>query len=132
MFQKVNMVTLKVDRDSVHAGDDMSSHEISIDVTEDMSIEELLTFAAQKCVLPKISGGMGTWFAYLESEPKIYLGVFAQQWRNPKFLINSATMLGAIYSKEQTKLIFRYWCQADPDLVFKSLADNTELPSKYS
>jgi hypothetical protein len=45
MFQKVDMITLKVDRDSVHAGDDMSSHEISIDVDENINIEELLIFA---------------------------------------------------------------------------------------
>lgn len=102
----------------------MSSHEISIGVTKGMSIEELLIFAVQKCVLPDISGGMGTWFTYVESELKKYLGVLAQQWKNTKLLVNSATTVGVIYSKEQTKLIFRYWCQAGPDLVFKSLANN--------
>lgn len=126
------MIKLKVDRDSVHAGDDMSSHEISVDVSEDISIEELLTHAAKKCILPTISGGMGTWFAYLELEPKKYLGVLAQQWENPKLLVSSDVTLGSICSKTSAKLTFRYWCQADPSLVFKSLANNTELPSRYS
>jgi hypothetical protein len=75
---------------------------------------------------------MGTWFAYLESEQKKYLGVIAQQWKSPKLLVSSTITLSDICSKEKSKLIFRYWCQADPDLVFKSLADNTELPSKYA
>jgi hypothetical protein len=126
------MVTLKVDRDSVHAGDDMSSHQISIDIDENMNMEELLNLASKKCVLPTIYGGKATWFAYLESEPKIFLGVLAQQWKSPKFLVNSTTTVEEICTKEPAKLIFRYWCQADPELVFKALINNTELPSRYS
>jgi hypothetical protein len=125
------MIKLIVDRDSVHAGDDMSSHEITMDVAEDMSIEKLLMSAVQKCVLPMISGGLGTWFSYSESEPKQYLCVLAQQWEKPKFLVNPSTNVRTIFTGESAKLIFRYWCQVDPDLVFKSLLRNTGLPSRY-
>ncbi len=60
------------------------------------------------------------------------LGVLAQQWDRSKLLVKSTVTLDSIYSKNPAKLIFRYWCQADLDLVFKSLANDTELPSRYS
>lgn len=130
MFQGGDVLKLEVDRDSVHAGDDISSHAISISVHEDMSIEDLLVKASKKCTLPTISGGKATWFAYSDAEPKQYLGVIAQQWQSPKVL--SSGTVGSIFTEQSAKLVFRYWCQADPDQVFFALANNKELPGMFA
>ena len=125
------MIVLKVDRDSVHAGDDISSHEISMNISGDITIEELVKSAIKQCFLPSISGGNATWLVYSDSEPKQYIGVLAQQWKKPKLLINSTTTASSIFTTQPAKLVFRYWCQSDPNSVFKALLSNTELPSKY-
>ena len=75
----IDMTTFKVDHDSVHAGDDMSLHEVTIEVNGSMSIEELLVTASKECLLPAISGGKTTWLVYVSSNPNQYLGVLAQQ-----------------------------------------------------
>ncbi|MCV2402876.1 hypothetical protein OFY17_08290 [Marinomonas sp. C2222] len=124
------MLKLEIERDSVHAGDDYSSHAVLISVHEDMSVEELLVKASNECVLPKISGGKATWFAYLDTEPKQYLGVIAQQWESPK-VIFSGTVSSAL-RMPLAKLIFRYWCQSDPDQVFNALVNSKELPRRFS
>lgn len=124
------MLKLEVDRDSVHAGDDISSHAVLISVDENMSIEALLIQASKKCVLPKIAGGKATWFAYSDTEPEQYLGVIAQQWKSPRVL--SSATVGSIFTTQSAKLIFRYWCQSDPDLVFDALANSKELPGRFS
>ncbi|WP_252106571.1 MULTISPECIES: hypothetical protein [unclassified Halomonas] len=124
------MLKLEVDRYSVHAGDDISPHAVSIYVHEDMSIEDLLVKASKKCALPKISGGKATWFAYSDAEPKQYLGVIAQQWKSPKVL--SSSTVGSTFPIQAAKLVFRYWCQSDPDQVFDALANNKELPGRFA
>ena len=116
------MLKLEVDRDSVHAGDDISSHAVSISVHEDISIEDLLIKASHKCTLPTISGGKATWLAYLDAEPKQYLGVIAQQWKSPRVL--SSVTVGSIFPAQGAKLVFRYLCQSDPNQVFEALANN--------
>lgn len=131
MFQGEIVLTLEVDRDSVHAGDDMSSHVVAITVKDSMSIYQLLIEASEVCTLPKISGGKATWFAYTDSEPKQYLGVVAQQWQAPKLLVHTSETVGSIFGKGSSKLIFRYWCQSDPDKIYEALASNNELPSRF-
>ena len=126
------MITLEVDRDRVHAGDDVSSHSVSISIDKNMSVEALLVKASKQCALPDISGGKATWFAYSDTEPKIYLGVLAQQWTEPKVLCSASATVGSTFTTQTAKLVFRYWCQSDPEQVFVALANNKELPSRYS
>ena len=126
------MLIIEVDRDSVHAGDDISSHAVSISIDEELGIEELLIKASSKCTLPKISGGKATWFAYYDSEPKQYLGVLAQQWLKPKLVISSTSTVSSVFTSTPGKLIFRYWCQSDPEAVLDALINDKKLPSMYT
>ncbi len=132
MFKGTNVLTLELDRDSVHPGDDCDPHLTSITVDESITIETLLAMATAKCTLPKIYGGNATWFAYIDAEPKYYLGVIAQQWKSPKLLTKPSETVGTVFSKANaTKVIFRYWCQSDPNEVYLALSSNSELPSRY-
>ena len=127
------MLTLEIDRDSVHPGDDCDPHLTTITVDESTTIEKLLAQATAKCTLPQIYGGKATWFAYIDTEPKYYLGVLAQQWKSPKLLTKPSDTVGTIFTNSNaTKVRFRYWCQADPNEVYLALSNNSELPSRNS
>ena len=126
------MPEIKINRDSVHAGDDMESHLVSITVDESTIIQDLLSQALTKCSLPSIYGGKATWFVYADTEPRRYLAVVAQQWSNPKFLVQKTDSVVSVFTSFPESIIFRYWCQSDPDEVYDALANNKELPSRYT
>ena len=55
------MLEVAIDRDSVHAGDDMQSHETSINVEATASLSVLLDKVQTMGYLPGIRGGEATW-----------------------------------------------------------------------
>jgi len=132
MLKGDTLITLLIDRDSVHPGDDCEPHHVSITVDESMAIEKLLVEARTECTLPIIHGGKATWFACANTEPERYLAVIAQQWKSPKLLTKPSETVGSIFSNSHaSKVTFRYWCQSDPNEVYLALSTNSELPSRY-
>lgn len=125
-------IRLKVDRDSVCAGDDCVSHEVSIVVAPESTFIEVLKAAQKACPLVGISGGKATWLIDTEGYDKGCVGVIAQQWTEPKLLISSNTAAVNIWGSAEGSLNFRYWCQASPDAVFEAIKTGSELPSRYS
>lgn len=65
--------------------------------------------------LPGISGGKATWIICSSGKQ---IGVLAQQWAEPKLVIPAEIILSQYFGDSEPRLLFRYWCQADPDHVF--------------
>jgi hypothetical protein len=125
-------IRLKVDRDSVCAGDDGVSHAVSVLVAPESTFVEVLKAAQKACPLAGISGGNATWLIDTEGYGKGCVGVIAQQWKEPKLLISPNTAAVDIWGNAEGSLNFRYWGQASPDAVFEAVKTGSGLPSRYS
>jgi len=137
------MVTLTINRDPVHPGDDLKSHEKSIVVSPDTSISQVLKEIQPKWYLPHM-GGKATWiFGTLRSqesrfrEPNPYwieksLAVVAEQWREPRFLLSPETSITECLNPDNFgKLHFHYWNQMDSTDVFERLQAGLPPPDPF-
>jgi hypothetical protein len=124
-------LTIRLDRDSVHAGDDMEPHVELLRVGEEMSIGGLLGQIQKAGFLPSISGGEATWIVKSSADPDRPIGVVAQQWSEPGLLVPSRASLREHFGPSEPSLFFSYWCQANPHLVLAALRDGKALPSRY-
>ena len=120
-----------VDRDSVAAGDDTTSHACTIDIETRRSVTDLIAEARRACPLASIAGGRATWLVDMAGPARGCIGVVAQQWDAPKLLVPGCTTIAEYFGSAEASVFFRYWCQADPDAVFEALRGGHELPSRY-
>jgi len=115
-------------RDSVCAGDDCNApHELAWPNPE-VPLGQLAAELICRHYLASIAGGQATWILH-GLRP---LAVLAQQWSEPRFLVDASTPVSA-YLKRETPphLNLEYRCQVDPDAVFNCLREGRPLPSKY-
>ena len=124
-------VMVRLDRDSVHAGDDCESHATCVHAAEESSIGSLLEKIRMAGFLPSISGGEATWIVKSPADPGRPIGVIAQQWPEAQLLVPSETSLRELFGLSEPGLYFTYWCQASPGLVLAALRDGKALPSRY-
>lgn len=122
------MLVVSIDRDSVHAGDDLESHAMSITLDPSATLRTLIAVIQDMDYLPRISGGKATWVVYSSGKP---LGVFAQQWSEPNLTVTPESIVDQHFGNIEPRLLFRYWCQADPDEVFSDIKAGNELPSRF-
>jgi hypothetical protein len=122
------MLVVPIDRDSVHAGDDLESHAMSITLDPLATLRTLIEVIQDMDYLPRISGGKATWVVYSSGKP---LGVFAQQWSEPKLTVPPESIVDEHFGNIGPRLLFRYWCQADPDEIFSDIKAGNELPSRF-
>ena len=121
-------MVISMDRDSVHAGDDLKSHETSIAGEATATLGALFEKVQTIGYLPGISGGEATWIIFSSEKP---IGVLAQQWSEPKLTIPADRMLSEHFAGTEPHLFFRYWCQEDPDQVFSKIEIGNGLPSRF-
>lgn len=105
---------LKLSRESVCAGDDCESHDEVIDINEKQRLEQALTEISNGPYLARIAGGHASWLALAGRDGRM-LAVVAQQWDQPKWLVDSRWRLRKI----GTSIHFRYYAQVDPDELFE-------------
>ncbi|MDD1139177.1 hypothetical protein M5G22_16605 [Pseudomonas sp. TNT2022 ID233] len=117
-----------IDRDSVHAGDDLESHAMSITLDQTAKMRTLIEVIQDMDYLPRISGGKATWVVYSSGKP---IGVLAQQWLEPKLTVPPESIVDLYFGNVEPHLLFRYWCQADPDEVFSDIKAGNELLSRF-
>ncbi|SDE11949.1 hypothetical protein [Glycomyces harbinensis] len=108
---------INVDRSSVAMGDDLDSHAETVDLPESSTIAEAVSYLRQRGYLAQISGGRATWVLEVNRKPA---AVIAQQWAEPKFVVDPSDPLGSFGS--EVSLMFRYRAQIDPDDLFDTLA----------
>ncbi len=126
------LIELKVDRDSVCAGDDCQSHMALLSVSAKTALTEVLNLAQKSCSLAGIAGGNATWLIDTQGYGKGCVGVVAQQWAEPKLITEQNITAGQIWNSSKGTLFFRYWCQSNPNAVFEAIKSGGELPSRYS
>ncbi|WP_085706906.1 hypothetical protein [Pseudomonas sp. B35(2017)] len=122
------MQIITLDRDSVHAGDDLHSHRTSIRIDPAATLGGLFEAIQRIGYLPGISGGLATWIICSSGKP---IGVFAQQWPAPKWVVPAERTVGQFFAGAEPSLLFRYGCQADPDAVFSHINAGNEPPSRF-
>lgn len=118
-----NMIVVSIDRDSVHAGDDLHSHETSIKVEHTTSMRRLLERIQAISYLPGIHGGEATWII---CSPAGKIGVLAQQWHSPKLTIPLETLVAEHFRDQTPRLLFRYWGQKNPEQIFSQIRAGAE------
>ncbi|MEO7254950.1 MAG: hypothetical protein ABIZ64_12035 [Casimicrobium sp.] len=123
-----NDLSIHVDRDSVAAGDDTVSHAATAAMRNDSTVMELVAAALRVCPLANISGDKATWLIDVDTT---CIGVIAQQWPRPRFIIAEHTSVTDVFAGKNMTLHFRYWCQADPDAVFEAVRLGQPLPPRY-
>jgi hypothetical protein len=124
-------ITVHIDRDSVHAGDDIDSHAVALSVPSSTKIGEFLRLVRDTGFLPSIAGGEATWLVEHADSRPAYVAVLAQQSLDPKVTLAAGTTVADLAPTGAPRLHFRYWCQADPDVVFDCVRSGSPLPDKY-
>jgi hypothetical protein len=125
------MLHVRIDRDSVHAGDDFEPHVSALSANPTDTLASLLQAIRQSGWLPGIARGEATWVIESSGGHTNPIGVLAQQWSTPKLTVPLEATLHAHFGVHEASLNFRYWCQADPELVFECITVGRELPSRY-
>jgi hypothetical protein len=114
---------ITVDRSSVAMGDDVLPHAQTIDVPAETSLADIVTDLLGQRFLASIAGGKATWILVADRP----LAVVAQQWDEPRFLVDSSRPIGSFgVEGSGVSLMFRYWMQRDPDYVFGELLAGRE------
>ena len=130
-FRPDEFINVKIDRDSVHPGDDMSSHATTLRIPSSATLAEFLQQVRQAAYLPGIHGGKATWLINLAGNAGKWIGVVAEEWDEPKLTLPADTPVKTLLRSNPSGFIFRYWCQANPDKVFSSVLYGEELPDRY-
>ena len=114
---------INVDRGSVAMGDDVLSHAQTIDLQPGTSLADCVAYLLERHFLASIAGGRATWILVADRP----LAVVAQQWDEPRFLVDSSRPISSFGAEGRgVSLMFRYWMQHDPDHVFEELAAGRE------
>tara|TARA_B100001093_G_scaffold511843_1_gene580613 strand:+ start:959 stop:1333 length:375 start_codon:yes stop_codon:yes gene_type:complete len=118
---------IRINRDSVCAGDDVISHNIEWNLKESMTLSEFLDIQNEIYPLARIAGGRATWIL----KGQDILAVLAQQWAKPKFVANESTLIKEnlnVSDKYRGELHFHYWVQTDPIKVYEEIINTGDLP----
>ncbi|MBA1244220.1 hypothetical protein G7027_22590 [Pseudomonas japonica] len=122
------MLAIAIDRDSVHAGDDLSGHASSIKLDPTATLRALFEAIQTMHYLPCIKGDEATWVISASGKQ---IGVLAQQWTAPKLVVSLESLVKQVFGEHEPRLLFKYWCQTNPDVVFSRIEAGELLPSRY-
>lgn len=106
----------------------MHSHETSINIEATATLRVLFDKVQTLGYLPGITGGEATWIICSSEKP---IGVLAQQWSEPKLTVLADSMVSEYFGGTKPRLLFRYWCQKDPDQIFSHIKISNEPPPRY-
>ena len=108
---------VRVDRDSVCAGDDTEPHAAVVTIADAESLEMAIRAVIAAYRLPSIAGGQATWCVSCD----VPVAVVTQQAPDPKFLPWVQFVTRCDPPREGLTVYFSYLAQLDPDLVFDVL-----------
>ncbi len=109
---------VRVDRDSVCAGDDIDAHDLVLDLPDAETLDALVAAVLRAYALPQIEGGKATW-CVASRQP---IAVVAQQWASPRMVpwqprpISDCKIVDGI-----VRLHLTYLAQIDPDVAYEVL-----------
>jgi len=100
-------------------GDDVfAPHSKEFDVKDHVTVYDLAHMAIKNDYLAKIEGGKATWVMMLGLKK---LCVLAQQWKNPKMLIEKDTRVSDLTCSDNLVFYFSYEGQVSPSKLKNSL-----------
>ena len=126
---------LNVWRDSVCAGDDVdASHEITLS-NRHRTLASVLNQLSGMGYLALIAGGRATWVLHAAPRPSKPLAVVAQQWSEPRCLVDPSLPVeqflssepGEIDGRPRPHLEWEYLAQTDPESVFERLRNGERI-----
>jgi hypothetical protein len=124
------LAKIHLDRDSVHACDDLDSHATTVEADLKSDVGTLLKIL-KSTYLPEISGGLATWIVSCSGIGPTPLGVMAQQWQEPRLRVPAETSLGDLLGCGRLSITFEYWSQQDPAIVFERISAGMAPPPKW-
>ncbi|MDT0318455.1 hypothetical protein [Streptomyces millisiae] len=107
-------------------GDDILPHAETTELPTETPLADVVGRLLERHFLATIAGGRATWI--LVADGRRPLAVVAQQWAEPRFLVDPALPIGSLATGRDNglSLMFRYWKQHDPDHVLAELAAGRE------
>ena len=108
---------VRVDRDSVCAGDDTEAHATVVTIDEAGSLETAIRAVIRAYQLPSIAGGHATWCVSCD----VPVAVVSQQSSEPRMLPWVQFVTRCNPPREGLTVYFSYLAQVDPDVVFDVL-----------
>ncbi len=123
-FLQTDKVAIRLDRDSVCAGDDVSSHRQYFGALPTESISTTIQTVLNKGYLASIRGGEAAWQIEViqDQGSATVIGIAAEQWETPKFKIDPSTSIKTLFPDGiGARLFFRYLQQVDPDRAFENI-----------
>lgn len=113
------MKTIKINRDSVAAGDDINSHLQEITIQSNWKISDIIKHIILNNYLPLISGGKATWSVAIENP----IAILTQETKfKPKLIcMPEYPYSGETYEVNIEQIHFNYHAQEDPENVYKVL-----------
>jgi hypothetical protein len=123
-------LALTIWRDSVAAGDDADApHEWILSVDSDAPVAEVVERIVRERYLASIRTGQATWIIQGDRP----LAVVAQQWTEPRFVVDPALSIRDVVDPSgRPHIEARYWLQVSPDWVFDCLRTGQPLPDRYA
>jgi len=103
------MLTIRVTRDSVCAGDDVEApNEKFVEVNSFTEPEAFMHAVTNAYGMPTIEGGKAAWVVLLNGNR---IGVIAQEWNAPKVSVRE------LQFQESNHVFLRYHAQSDPSTL---------------
>jgi hypothetical protein len=112
-------IRLHLDRDSVAMGDDVESHETTVNLRDDTTLDRIL---ASEYHLAFVGDGHASWVIKLGGDEGVPIGVWAEQWGHTRLVDPARSTIGDLASNGTLDLYFDYYAQLDPDAVYDQLA----------
>ena len=114
--QSVRPMEVKLTRDSVAAGDDVESHDVSFEIDHRRKLSLFLAEIGRRSYLPGVHGGAATWVVRTGRGGQS-VAVIAAQWSEPAMLV----ALGAELADFGDTYHFEYFAEADPQAILNRL-----------
>jgi hypothetical protein len=109
---------VRVNRDSVCAGDDVDAHDVLLDLPDAETLDALVASILRAYELPRIQGGKATWC--LASRRPI--AIVAQHWSSPRMVPWQTRPVSDCKVVEGVvRIHLTYLAQIDPDVAYEVL-----------
>ena len=110
---------VRIDRDSVCAGDDIEEHEELRRYEPQMKFGYVIQSILNSGFLPIFEGSSVAWVVVVDSKA---IGVVCGQWSTPKLIINLDTPVHEACGAQPSTIHFQYHSGANADALFNGLS----------
>ena len=110
---------VRIDRDSVCAGDDVEAHDELRRYEPQMKFGYVVQSIIISDFLPIYEGSNAAWLISVDNKQ---IGVASGKWEKPKFTFNYDVELSSVCTGNPSTLYFHYHSEGEPEKLFESLS----------